>query len=82
MTQVKEAFLSELEGKPKQKVAEYSALYVKYTELAIKEEENKGSSEPQAKAMGSYYAITVLSDFLKNDHLISRIIEFTENTPR
>jgi hypothetical protein len=81
MTEIKEAFLNELKSKPKLKVAEYSEMYTRYRELAIVVQEESGASKPRAKAMGNYYTITILSDYLDNDHLIARIIEYTENTP-
>lgn len=82
MTQLQEAFLSELKSKPKLKVAEYAALYVKHSQLAIKHEENKGASKEQAKAMGNYYTVSVLSDFVDNENMLGRIIYACENTPQ
>ena len=79
MTHLQEAFLSELKSKPKLTVAEYSALYNKHSKLAIAEEENNGANKHQAKAMGEYYTVTVLSDFVSNENILSRIIAFKES---
>jgi hypothetical protein len=79
MTHLQEAFLSELKSKPKLTVAEYAALYVKHSKLAIEHEENSGASKQQAKAMGNYYTVSVLSDFVANENLLSRIIALQES---
>jgi len=74
MTHLQEEFLSELKSKEKLTVAEYAALYNKHSKLAIEHEINNGASEPKAKAMGDYYTVSVLSDFVGNDDLIDRIM--------
>ena len=74
MTHLQEEFLSELKSKEKLTVAEYAALYNKHSKLAIEHEKNNGASEPKAKAMGDYYTVSVLSDFVGNDDLIDRIM--------
>ncbi len=79
MTPLQEAFLSELKSKPKLTVAEYAALYKKHTQLAIEHEANNGASEPQARAMGNYYTVSVLSDFVANENLLVRIMALHES---
>lgn len=79
MTDLQIGFLSELKSKPKMTVAEYAVLYNKHRKLAIEHEENKGAGMHQAKAMGNYYTVTVLSDFISNENKLSRIIHFSEN---
>lgn len=80
MTPIQEAFLSELKSKPKLSVAEYAALYKKHSKLAIEYEKDNGASESQAKAMGNYYTVTVLSDFVGNENMLARIIALHEST--
>ena len=77
MTPLQEEFLSELK-KAKPTVAEHSSLYNKYNKLAIEQEKNNGTSERQAKTMGDYYVVSVLTDFVGNEHKIDRIIAFKE----
>lgn len=79
MTHLQEEFLSELKSKPQLTVAEYSALYNKHSKLAIEQEENNGASKHQAKAMGNYYTVSVLSDFVGNENLLARIIALHES---
>lgn len=79
MTHLQEAFLSELKSKEKLTVAEYSALYKKHCKLAIEHEENNGADMHQAKAMGNYYTVTVLSDFINSENKLARIIAFQES---
>ncbi|MCO4844393.1 MAG: hypothetical protein KC427_00075 [Sulfurovum sp.] len=79
MTHLQEAFLSELKSKEKFTVAEYSALYKKHNKLAIEQEENNGASKHQAKTMGNYYTVSVLSDFVGNENLLARIIALHES---
>ena len=79
MTHLQEEFLSELKSKPKLTVAEYSALYNKHSKLAIEQEENNGANKHQAKAMGNYYTVSVLSDFVGNENLLARIIALQES---
>ena len=81
MTHLQEEFLSELKSKPKLTVAEYAALYNKHIRLAIEHEENNGANPHQAKAMGNYYTVTVLSDFVSNENTLSRIIKLSETSP-
>lgn len=80
MTHLQEAFLSELKSNRRLTVPEYSALYNKHSKLAIQQEENKGVSEKQAKAMGNYYTVSVLSDFINNENILSRILAFNDST--
>lgn len=81
MTHLQEEFLSELKSKPKLTVAEYSALYNKHRKLAIEDEENNGANPHQAKAMGNYYTVAVLSNFVSNENTLSRIIKLSESSP-
>jgi len=82
MTQLQEAFLSELKSKEKATVADYAALYNKHCALAIEHEANNGASEHQAKSMGNYYTVTVLSDFIGSENKLARIIHLAESTPQ
>ncbi|MFT5660799.1 MAG: hypothetical protein ACI9TV_001442 [Sulfurimonas sp.] len=79
MTHLQEAFLSELKSKEKLTVVEYANLYKKYSKLAIEEEEKNGASRHQAKAMGNYYTVTVLSDFVASENKLARIIALHES---
>ena len=81
MTHLQEEFLSELKSKSKFTVAEYAALYNKHSKLAIEQEENNGANKHQAKAMGNYYTVSVLSDFVDNENVLARIIKLSENSP-
>ena len=74
MTNLQEAFLSELKSQKKLSIAEYADLYAKHRKLAIEEEEKNGASEKQAETMGKYYTVAVLSNFIDNDHTLSRIL--------
>lgn len=80
MTHLQEAFLNELKSKPKLTVAEYAELYKKHSKLAIEEEKNNGASEQKAKTMGNYYTVAVLSNFVGNENILSRIIALHEST--
>ncbi|MFC2074396.1 hypothetical protein ACFLR3_04000 [Campylobacterota bacterium] len=82
MTHLQEKFLDELKSKPKFTVAEYAELYNKHCELAIEQEKNGGASEHQAKAMGNYYTVSVLSDFIGNENVLARVIALYESTKR
>ena len=79
MKHLEEAFLNELKSKKKPTVAEYAALYKKHSELAIEEETKNGASEHQAKAMGNYYTVTVLSKFIASENKLARIIALHES---
>lgn len=81
MTNLQEEFLNELKSKPKQTVAEYAALYNKHRKIAIADEEKNGAGEHQAKAMGNYYTVAVLSNFIANENKLTRIIHHSENSP-
>ena len=81
MTHLQEAFLNELKSKPKFTAAEYAALYNKHRKLAIEDEENNGANPHQAKAMGNYYTVAVLSNFISNENKLTRIIHLSENSP-
>ena len=78
MTNLQEDFRSELKSKDKLTVAEYAALYKKHTELAIEAELNNGASEHQSKAMGNYYTVAILSNFISNENKLARIIAAKE----
>lgn len=79
MTDLQKDFLSELQSKARFTVAEYAEMYNKHSKLAIKEEEKNGANEYQAKAMGNYYTVTVLSDFINSENKLARIIAFHES---
>ncbi|MEA2073353.1 MAG: hypothetical protein U9O86_07170 [Campylobacterota bacterium] len=78
MRPVQEEFLEELNSNPKFNVKDYAALYGKYSQLAIQEEEKNGASEPQAKSMGNYYTVSTLSKFIANENKLDRIIAIHE----
>jgi len=80
MTDLQEAFLSELTSKVKPTIAEYAELYNKHRKVAIEHEEKNGASEHQAKAMGNYYTVTVLSDFVGSENKLARIIHLAERS--
>ncbi len=80
MTNLQEDFRSELKSKEKLTVAEYAALYKKHTKLAIAAELNNGASEHQAKAMGNYYTVAVLSNFVASENLLARILASHESS--
>ena len=79
MAQLQEDFLSELKSQKKLALTKYAALYDKYSKLAIEQEEKNGASKPQAKAMGEYYTVTTLSNFIANEHTLTRIITLRES---
>ena len=79
MTDLQEEFRNELKSKQKLTVAEYAALYNKNRQLAIEQEKNNGAHELQANAMGNYYTIAVLSNFIGNENILARIIAFGES---
>ncbi len=79
MTNLQEAFLNELKSKRKFTISEYAQMYAKHTKLAIQEELENGASEHQAKTMGEYYTVAVLSNFISNENILSRIIALKES---
>lgn len=79
MTHIQEAFLRELKSNEKSTVAEYAELFKKHIKLAIEEEQMNGASEHQAKTMGNYYAVTILSNFIDNENKLARIIALHES---
>lgn len=78
MTQLQENFLNELKSKEKFTVAEYAQIYAKHNVLAIEDERKNGAGEKQAETMGAYYTIAVLSNFIANENILSRIIAHNE----
>ncbi|MBT5934811.1 hypothetical protein [Sulfurimonas sp.] len=78
MTQLQEEFLEELKSKEKLTIIEYATLFGKHIQIAIDYELKNGASEHQAKAMGNYYTVTVLSDFVASENKLSRIIALHE----
>lgn len=78
MKKLQEEFLYELQNAPKSTAAGYAELYKKYSELAIEKELNNGAHEVQAKAMGNYYTVSVLRDFINNESQLTRIIALKE----
>lgn len=78
MTQLQEDFLNELKSNPKFTTAEYAVIYNKHIQIAIQDEEKNGADEHRAKAMGNYYTVAVLSNFIANENKLSRIIAAKE----
>ena len=79
MTHLQEEFLRELKSKEKLTVVEYAVLFKKHIKLAIEHEENNGASKHQAKTMGNYYTVSILSDFIDNENKLARIIAIHES---
>jgi nicotinic acid mononucleotide adenylyltransferase len=79
MSQIQEDFLTELKSNKKFSVKEYAELYNKYRMIAIEDEENKSADKIRARAMGNYYTVTTLSNFINNENKLSRIIAFAES---
>ena len=79
MKHLQEMFLGELKSDKKATLLQYAVLYKKYTELSIEEEINNGASKARADAMGHYYAIATLTDFIGSDKTIDRIVKFQES---
>lgn len=79
MTQLQEKFLSELKSKAKLTVREYADLYNKHRAIAIEDEAKNGASEYKAKAMGNYYTVAVLSNFIDNENILARVIALAES---
>ena len=79
MTGLQEAFLRELKSNAKFTVAEYAVIFNKHIKLAIEEEQMNGASEHQAKAMGNYYTVAILSNFIDNENKLARIIAHHES---
>lgn len=80
MINLQEDFRTELKSKDKLTVAEYVVLYKKHTGLAVQAELNNGASEHQAKAMGNYYTVAVLSNFVASENLLARILALHESS--
>jgi len=80
MTDLQETFLTELKSKDKFTVAEYAAIYKKHVAIAVEDEVKNGADEFRSKAMGEYYTVAVLSNFISNENKLSRIIAFKEKT--
>ncbi|MDQ7044837.1 MAG: hypothetical protein Q9M32_02865 [Sulfurimonas sp.] len=78
MTQLQEEFLTVLKSKKKFTAAEYATVYAQHRELSIKNEEKNGAGESQAVTMGEYYAVTVLTKFISNDNIMSRVLALYE----
>ncbi|MDA7816733.1 hypothetical protein N9A28_00925 [Sulfurimonas sp.] len=79
MTELQEDFLSELKSKPKFSVTEYAELYAKHSNIAIEEELKNGADKFRAKAMGNYYTVAILSNFLDNENKLARVIALHES---
>ena len=79
MTDLQEKFLRELKSKEKLTVAEYAVIFDKHINLAIEEEQMNGASEHQAKTMGNYYTVAILSNFIDNENTLARIIAHQES---
>lgn len=74
MKNLQEEFLTELKANEKLTVSGYADLYDKHTKLAIEEQTQNGADEHQAKAMGNYYTVAVLSNFVASENLLARIL--------
>ena len=79
MTPLQEAFLRELKSKEKFTVVEYAVLFKRHIKLAIEEELMNAASEHQAKTMGNYYTVAILSNFIDNENKLARIIAYHES---
>jgi len=79
MTELQEAFLTELKSNPKFTTAQYAAIYGKHAQIAIEEERKNGADKFRAKAMGNYYTVTILSNFIKSENKLARIIAMHES---
>ena len=75
MTEIQEEFLSELKSQEKLTAAKYAVIYKKYNELSIEKEISSGATKSQAKSMGDYYSLYILSNFIGNENTVSRIID-------
>jgi len=82
MTALQEAFLDELKSNPKFTVKDYAALYTKHSKIAVEHEASNGAGEHQAKAMGNYYTVAVLSNFISNENKLARIIAMHESSAK
>ena len=82
MKDLQDVFRNELKSKKKLTVAEYAELYKKHSLLAIAAELEKGASEHQAKAMGNYYTVAVLSNFVASENVLARILALHESTEK
>ncbi|MDF1880320.1 hypothetical protein JHD50_03205 [Sulfurimonas sp. MAG313] len=78
MTQLQEDFLNELKSNPKFTTNEFAVIYAKHIKIAIQDEEKNGADETRAKAMGNYYTVAILSNFIANENKLSRIIAAKE----
>jgi hypothetical protein len=78
MTALQEDILSELKSQEKFRSVEYAELYIKHRNLGIEAEQAKGGNKYQAKTMGNYYTISVLSDFLKNEIILEEVMGIVE----
>ncbi|MDF1876753.1 hypothetical protein JHD47_02865 [Sulfurimonas sp. SAG-AH-194-L11] len=78
MIDLQEEFRNELKSQDKLTVAQYAALYKTHSDIAIQYELDKGVSEHQAKAMGNYYTVAVLSNFVASENLLARILALHE----
>lgn len=79
MTQAQEEFLIELKSNPKSTARDYARIYKKHSNLAIEKERSNGANEHQAKAMGNYYTVSVLVDFIVDEGQIARILSIQES---
>jgi len=79
MNHLQEMFLAELKSDKKATILQYAKLFKKYTQLSIEEEINNGASKARADAMGHYYAIATLTDFIGSDKTIDRIVKIQES---
>lgn len=78
MTDLQEEFLNELKSKEKLTASKYALIYKKYNLLAIEEEKSKGARDYQAKSMGDYYTLNILSDFIGKEDTVTRIIDMAK----
>lgn len=78
MTDLQKEFLDELQSKEKLTAAKYAVLYKKYNTLAIEHEISNGAREHQAKSMGNYYTLCILSNFIGRESTVTRIIDIAK----
>ncbi|SFV71200.1 hypothetical protein MNB_SV-13-6 [hydrothermal vent metagenome] len=78
MKHLQEAFFAKLESQDKLTSEEYAVLYMTHRNIAIEAQREAGANEYQAKTMGEYYTVSVLSGFLNNETVLEEVMDFTE----
>lgn len=79
MKEIQEAFLKELMINDESSLIVYAKLYGKYSQLSIEKELSNGASSTRAETMGHYYTFATLSDFIKDNTKVDRIIAIHES---